>query len=125
MKKFNVNAILTLCVFLWCVSLFVSGQAEIVLLGVAGVGLVLSAVPLVRRKEYSVSSKLMYAMFTFVVIGKFFDRLGIIGVSTTMLVIAAIFFFIMAVRLVCFFISHDFRKDVEEVEFEDPVEKED
>ena len=116
MKNFNVNTILTLSVFICCISLFLDGLAELVLLGVVCAGMLLSAIPVIRKKKCSLSLKLMFAMFGFIVAGKFLNRMGAFDASNIMLVIAAIFFFLLAFRLLCFLITHDYRKEADEIE---------
>ena len=115
----KMNTIWTICLVLWCVSLFCRslGILEMLMLSLSSVGVLIGLIPMYNsRKETSVSTKLLYGMFMFLVLGKLVARLGFVTQANFLTFISALFFMGILFKLVVFMCTHDYRRDVKEVE---------
>ncbi len=116
----KMNTIWTVCLGLWCVSLFFRafGLAETIMLGLSSLGVVVGLVPMyVSRNKISTATKLLYGMFMFLVIGKFLLRIGVDEIwSQISMSLSALCFLVLVFKCIHYFGTHNYKKELKELE---------
>ena len=119
----KMNTIWTICLVLWCMSLFFRtfGLAETIMLGISSAGVILGLIPLhASRNETSTTTKLLYGMFLFLVVGKFLTRIGVGEIwSQISMFLSALFFFVLMFKCIHYLGTYNYKKELKELEEHD------